>query len=359
MISDCFNKSLDDNDTFCRQNKNIKNILNNKKLKENQSNINSNNSKKINKKVKLKIYSVFVLVISVSLLFFFFENKNNKINEWFSNKIDKNKGKMKHAILLLSSYGVDYLNNFLHQFNNDSRYDIYIHLEGKSLIDFKKGETILKSNIKYCNFIHKSKRFSMAMVDAMYDIMSIANSKYNYDFYHFFSESCYLVKSLDYIYNYFEKNKLYSYVEHFLDNYNLYNNQSNVLYKGSQWMSINSNIVNKLLKRKDLYKKYKKEIEKGIIKIIDGAPDEFILQHIIIKDICKGTPQKCNVKYNNLRFVRWRNCNKEYCPNFLDVSNVSEEEINYISKKFLIIRKINYKNPKAIELINKIKNFSQ
>ena len=191
MISDCFNKSLDDNDTFCRQNKNIKNILNNKKLKENQSNINSNNSKKINKKIKLKIYSVFVLVISVSLLFFFFENKNNKINEWFSNKIDKNKGKMKHAILLLSSYGVDYLNNFLHQFNNDSRYDIYIHLEGKSLIDFKKGETILKSNIKYCNFIHKSKRFSMAMVDAMYDIMSIANSKYNYDFYHFFNESCY------------------------------------------------------------------------------------------------------------------------------------------------------------------------
>ena len=41
----------------------------------------------------------------------------------------------------------------------------------------------------------------MAMVDAMYDIMSIENSKYNYDFYHFFSESCYLVKSLDYIYN--------------------------------------------------------------------------------------------------------------------------------------------------------------
>jgi len=96
-------------------------------------------------------------------------------------------------------------------------------------------------------------------------------------------------------------------------------------------MSINSNIVNKLLKRKDLYKKYKKEIKKGIIKIIDGAPDEFILQHIIIKDICKGTPQKCNVKYNNLRFVRWRNCNKEYCPNFLNVSNESEEEINYIS----------------------------
>ena len=183
---------------------------------------------------------------------------------------------------MLSSYGIDYLNNFLYQFNNDSRFDIYIHLEGKSLIDFKNGETILNSNIKYCNNIHQSERFSIGMVDAMYDIMSIANSKYNYDFYHFFSESCYLVKSLDYIYNYFERNKLYSYVYHFRSKMFLYNNQSNLLYKGSQWMSINNDIVKKLLKRKNLFIKYKKEIEKGIIKIINGAPDEFIIQHIII-----------------------------------------------------------------------------
>ena len=119
---------------------------------------------------------------------------------------------MKHAILLLSSYGVDYLNNFLYQFKNDTRFDIYIHLEGKSLFDFKNGETIINSNIKYCNNIHQSKRFSIGMVDAMYDIMSIANSKYNYDFYHFFSESCYLVKSLDYIYNYFEINYIVMYI---------------------------------------------------------------------------------------------------------------------------------------------------
>jgi hypothetical protein len=264
---------------------------------------------------------------------------------------------MKHAILVLSSYGVDYLNNFLYQFNNDSRFDIYIHLEGKSLDDFEKGETILKSNIKYCNHIHNSKSFSIEMVDAMYDIMSIASLKYNYDFYHFFSESCYLVKSLDYIYNFFAKNKLYSYVSHFLKNNYLYDNQTHVLYKGSQWMSLNNDIVKKLLKRKDLFIKYKKEIKKGIIKIINGAFDEFFFQHIIIKDICKETPKKCNVKKNNLRFIRWRNCNNTYCPNYLDISNVSEEEINYIRKNCLIIRKINYKNPKAIELINKIKSF--
>ena len=138
----------------------------------------------------------------------------------------------------------------------------------------------------------------------------------------------------------------------------LYNNQSNLLYKASQWMSINNDIIKKLLKRINLFIKYKKEIEKGIIKIINGAPDEFIIQHIIIKDICKESLEKCNVKNNNLRFIRWRNCLNEYCPNLLDISNVSEEEINYIIKNCFVIRKINYKNPKAIELINKIKSLS-
>ena len=327
------------------------------------------NNKKLKEKHTIKIFNALILIISFTL-FVYFIKKNYKINDWFSNIINKNDNKklsnfnnsslnkMKHAILLLSSYGVDYLNNFLYQFKNDTRFDIYIHLEGKSLFDFKNGETIINSNIKYCNNIHQSKRFSIGMVDAMYDIMSIANSKYNYDFYHFFSESCYLVKSLDYIYNYFERNKLYSYVYHFRSKMFLYNNQSNLLYKASQWMSINNDIIKKLLKRKNLFIKYKKEIEKGIIKIINGAPDEFIIQHIIIKDICKESLEKCNVKNNNLRFIRWRNCLNEYCPNLLDISNVSEEEINYIIKNCFVIRKINYKNPKAIELINKIKSLS-
>ena len=123
-------------------------------------------------------------------------------------------------------------------------------------------------------------------------------------------------------------------------------------------MSINNDIVKKLLKKKNLFIKYKNEIGKGIIKIINGAPDEFIIQHIIIKDICKETLEKCNVKNNNLRFIRCRNCLNESCPNSLDISNVSEEEINYIIKNCFVIRKINYKNPKAIELINKIKSVS-
>ena len=350
MSLDCFNKSSIDNKIY---NKNI----NNKKTKENLKK--KSVIYKYFKNLKLKIYSVLILVISISSLFYFIKNKNFKNNCLFNKKKQNiSDFKMKHAILVLSSYGLDYLNNFLYQFNNDSRFDIYIHISGKSQIDFKNGAKILNSNIKYINNIHNSTRFSIEMVDAMYDIMSIANSKYNYDFYHFFSESCYLVKSLDYIYNYFYNNKLNSFVEHFIHNKFLYKNQSNLLYKGSQWMSLNHVIVKKLLKRKDLFIKYKNEIKKGIITIDYGAPDEFIFQHIIVKDICKEATKKCNIIYNNLRFVRWRNCEKEYCPNFLNIYNVSEEEINYIRKKFLVIRKINYKDPKAIELIKKIKSLS-
>ena len=308
------------------------------------------------KKLKNNIFFILFIIVFIFVYTFIIQkNKNQNMS-----KIDKSpiiKGK--HAILLLSSYGTDYLNNFLSQFNNDPRFDIYIHISGKSLIDFENGETIINSNIKYCNYHHKSERFSLGMVDAMYDIMIIASSKYDYDFYHFFSESCYLVKSLDYFYNFFEKNKLYTYVHHFLNNNYLYKNQSNLLYKGSQWMSINRDIMKKILEKKYLFKKYKNEIQKNIIQIINGAADEFFYQQIIVKDICENKPEKCNVINNNLRFIRWKNCSIIYCPHLLDISNVSEEEINYIKENILIIRKIKYKNPKAIELINKLKSLEK
>ena len=42
--------------------------------------------------------------------------------------------------------------------------------------------------------------------------------------------------------------------------------------------------------------------------------------------------------------------------NYLDIDNVSEEEIKSIKKNnFLAIRKIDYKNYKAIDLVNKLK----
>ena len=64
-----------------------------------------------------------------------------------------------------------------------------------------------------------------------------------------------------------------------------------------------------------------------------------------------GIPKNYNIINNNLRFIKWRK--GENSPIYLDVDNVSEDEINYIKSKMLIIRKIDYKNPKGIKLINK------
>jgi len=266
--------------------------------------------------------------------------------------------KMKHAILLLSSYGIDYLNNFLSQFNNDKRFDIFIHYNNITKIDIEKGKEITKSNIKYLNYKYESARFSIGMVEVMYLLLYQAYKNYNYDYYHFFSESCYFIKSLDEFYNFFQVNNKKNYVTNVLFDTFYYKNKKNKLYKGSQWMSIHKKLVKAILKKKYLFYKYKKEIKKGKIIIWDGSFDEFIIQHIISHDLCNGKNKKYKLITNNLRYIRWNNCSTIYCPNFLNIDNVSEKEIQFIKENFFIIRKINYKDKKAIQLINKLKDLS-
>ena len=263
---------------------------------------------------------------------------------------------MKHAILLLSSYGINYMNNVLSQFNNDKRFDIFIHIDRKSKIDIENNKTITKSRIKYINHLYKSKRFSITMVDIMLELLNIANKTDKYDYFHYFSDSCYLIKTLDEFYQFFIKNNNKSFMNYFLTNHFLYKNQAFILYKGSQWMSLHSNLVHKLLDNINLIHKYKKAIKNNIIKKLRGAFDELIIQNIIIKDICKRKPQEYNIINNNLRFIRWRKCKEIYCPNYLDIDNVSEKEIKNIKKNnYLAIRKINYINNKAIDLVNRLK----
>jgi hypothetical protein len=127
---------------------------------------------------------------------------NNKI----INKSNNNNKIMKHAILLLSSYGINYMNNFLSQFHNDKRFDIYIHLDDQSKRDVENNKTITKSNIKYINHLYKSEKYSIEIVDTMFELLSIADKTSNYDYFHYFSDTCYLITTLEEFYNFFEKN---------------------------------------------------------------------------------------------------------------------------------------------------------
>lgn len=305
-----------------------------------KASLNSKGSNKLNFKISLILFKILAL-INVYLVLYIRGKNYNKV--------------MKHAILLLSSYGINYMNNVLSQFNNDKRFDIFIHIDGNTKIDIENNKTITKSRIKYIKHIYKSKRFSFRMVDAMLELINIANKTDEYDYFHFFSDSCYLIKTLDEFYQFFIQNINKSFMDYNLTNHFLYKNQSFILYKSSQWMSLHRNIMHKLLDNINLIHKYKSTIKNNIIRILRGASDELIIQNIIIKDICKRKPQEFNIINNNLRFIRWRRCKKIYCPNYLDIDNVSEKEIENIKKNYLVIRKIDYINYKAIDLVNRLK----
>lgn len=291
-----------------------------------KASINSKESNKLNFNISLILFKILSLINAYLVLYIIIKNDNKA---------------MKHAILLLSSYGINYMNNVLSQFNNDKRFDIFIHIDGKSKIDIENNKTITKSRIKYIKHLYKSKRFSIRMVDVMLELINIANKTDKYDYFHYFSDSCYLIKTLDEFYDFFIQNNNKSFMDYFLTNAFLYKNQSFILYKGSQWMSLHSNIVNKLLDNIYLIHKYKEAIKNKIIKILgrSGAFDELIIQNIIVNDICKGKPQEYNIINNNLRFIRWR-CKKVYCPNYLDIDEVSEEEIKNIKKNNFLIDKL-------------------
>ena len=310
---------------------------------------NSQKSNKLNLNISLISFKILTIIYSYFLLCYYLGNiGNNKFNN-----INK---AMKHAILLLSSYGINYMNNALSQFNNDKRFDIYIHIDGQSKIDIENNKTITKSNIKYIKHLYKSKKKSIEMVDIMFKLLSIANKTDNYAYFHYFSDSCYLITTLDEFYQFFIENNNKTYINYYLERNFLYKNSRYTLYKGSQWMSLHSNIVHKLLDNIILFNKYKEAIRNRTIRLITGAPDELIITHIIVNDICKRKPKEYNVFNNNLRFIRWKNCRRVHCPNYLDIDNVSEEEIKSIKKNnFLAIRKIDYKNYKAIDLVNKLK----
>ena len=294
------------------------------------------------------INKLLTIILLYSLLFYEINNIYKK-----SNNINKS---MMHAILLLSSYGINYMNNFLSQFNNDKRFEIYIHIDGRSKRDIENNKTITKSNIKYIKHLYRSKRFSIQMVDTMLQLLIIAGKKNDYDYFHFFSDSCYLATTLEEFYQFFEQNNNKTYIDYHLDKYFFYKNKSFTLYKGSQWMSLHRNIVHKILESLNIINNYKEAIMNKTIRMIEGAADELIFIHTIINDICKRKPKEFNIINNSLRFTRFKNCGAIHCPNYLDEFNVSKEEIKLIKKnKYLVIRKINYKNYKAIDLVNILK----
>lgn len=117
---------------------NLPNKFNNYKINishssQNKKNfLNSKKPNKINFNTSLISFKIYILINAYLVLCNRGNDDNNVNNDNNNSNIT-----MKHAILLLSSYGINYLNNFLSQFNNDKRFDIYIHIDGNTKIDIE------------------------------------------------------------------------------------------------------------------------------------------------------------------------------------------------------------------------------
>ena len=119
-------------------------------------------------------------------------------------------------------------------------------------------------------------------------------------------------------------------------------------------MSLYNNIVKKLIDNKDIYNYFKNKNGNIKIPLIYRCPEDSVLHKIIVNYICKGNAEKCNITNKNLRYIRF---NGKSHPDELNLDNVSKKEINFIALNCFIIRKINYKDLKALKSIKAIKDF--
>ena len=262
---------------------------------------------------------------------------------------------MKQAILLLAHKGIDYIDYFCSQFNNDKRFNIFIHIDINTIISeenlnhIKSKYPIIKSIIsKYTGTY-----FGMDLIDAEIELMKIA-SKNNYKYYHLMSEQCFITTSLDKFYNYFN-NSNKEHIDIQKDNsWHVINVWKNYRYTGSQWWSMTNNsvlwILNKL-NTTNYYNDFKYELEKynyGKKTRIIAADETFFTNIVMVYE-------------NDFKF----DTNKRYYDftwPLIDWSHphplVIEKTDKYISEGILnnfIIRKIDYKNKDCLKLLEYIR----
>lgn len=260
------------------------------------------------------------------------------------------------AILLLAHKGIDYIDYFCSQFNNDERFNIFIHIDTNTIISeenlnhIKSKYPIIKSIIsKYTGTY-----FGMDLIDAEIELMKIA-SKNNYKYYHMMSEQCFITTSLDKFYNYFNKSgKEHIDIQKDKEGWQIINIDKNYRYAGSQWWSLTNKCVSWILNKlntTNYYNDFKADLEKYNYgrKIHIIAADETFFTTIVMvykNDFIFDT----NKRYYDFTWplIDWSH------PHPLVIEKINK----YISEGILnnfIIRKIDYKNKDCINLLNYIK----
>ena len=278
---------------------------------------------------------------------------------------------MKHAILILSSYGVDYLVENIKQYSEyQDIFDIFVHVDGKTYEDilshsvsgFRQyvGKLTEMNNIKYVGHEYQAKRYSFELLLSEFHLFRRAIESDTYCMYHIVSESCYLYKDKDIFLDFFKENPDTNLIGLEILSENIFDKKTGIknVYKGPQWMSLSHKTLSKIIK-KHLFERICNDWENGLIGKPDcsGAIDEIVLHtyitNFIIDDMEKET-------HFHSRFILWGDYGERTnngSPNTLSTDFLKKgiEMSEYELKNSFWCRKIDYKNPESKNFLKYLK----
>lgn len=247
---------------------------------------------------------------------------------------------MKHAILIISSLGEDYLINCINQFKNDDDIYFFIHTDL-----YETNYT--NDHILYIGHKFHCKRFSRELADVMmFLINKVKECPMHFDYIHFFSDTCRLIVSVQTFKQFFINHNGYSFVQ-YGSRTDKYSNMN--YYKGSQWISLHSSTYNQLTQK--MYDDYMSKR-----RIVDSY-DETVLQSIIIQQL-----KHENVWNKNLRYINYEILiDTGHAPtlNPQMIHNLSNDDILDIHNNCLIARKLDFKQPNYEETLQLLYNIKK
>lgn len=281
---------------------------------------------------------------------------------------------MKHAILILSSYGVDYLVENIKQYSEyQDIFDIFVHVDGKTYEDilshsvsgFRQyvGKLTEMNNIKYVGHEYQAKRYSFELLLSEFHLFRRAIETDTYCMYHIVSESCYLYKDIYVFLDFFEKNPDINLIGLETLSENFFDEETGIkkVYKGPQWLSLSHKILSKIMNEK-LFDRIYNDWNMGMIKksteIHGGAIDEIVL-HTYLLNFIFDDEEKNNIHYHS-RFILWGDYGERTnngTPNTLSTDFLKKgiKMKEYELKNSFWCRKIDYKKPESKNFLKYLK----
>jgi len=278
---------------------------------------------------------------------------------------------MKHAILILSSYGVDYLVENIKQYSEyQDIFDIFVHVDGKTYEDilshsvsgFRQyvGKLTEMNNIKYVGHEYQAKRYSFELLLSEFHLFRRAIETDTYCMYHIVSESCYLYKDKDIFLDFFKENPDTNLIGLEMLSENIFDEKTGIknVYKGPQWLSLSHKTLSKTIK-KHLFERICDDWENGLIGKPNGsgAIDEIVLHTYIVNFIIDDMEKETHF---HSRFILWGDYGERTnngSPNTLSTDFLKKgiEMSEYELKNSFWCRKIDYKKPESKSFLKYLK----